>query len=108
MKMFGPYDTSKSAHMELLGVLVKVILTHAANAVKTASTLEDLGRDFASMNVSKGKERAPGDSLAEMSMSGRPPTEDGRVSSESSSRGSSPTPDIITIGRNHPVADSEL
>lgn len=64
MRMFGDYDTTKPGDMELLGVLVKVILTHAAQSVRTSSSrslfsepgepssvMENVTRSVESMNI---------------------------------------------------------
>jgi hypothetical protein len=107
MKMFGYFDTRVAAHMELLGVLVKVILSHAANAIRT-TTMGDLGQEFIQMNISKGKERAQDDPQAETSMWGKSRTGGGRTPSQSPSRSSTPTPGGLERGRNSPVADSRV
>lgn len=108
MNVFGEFNIQNPDQMELLGVLVKVILTRAANAVRMASSIEDLGQEFGEISLSKVKERAPDDTQADTLISGRPSIGGGRASPQSSSRSSSPTPGPVLRGRNLPAADPQV
>ena len=53
MKMFGPFNIDKQEHMILLGALVKVMFTHAANSIKLSSS----GSSFPKNDPSRGIEQ---------------------------------------------------
>lgn len=102
MKVFGEFDTRDSAQMHLLGVLVRVILTHAANAIRMASRMDDLGQALAETSLSKGKGRARDDDhQSEMWRPRRLSVGEGTASSEShsASRPNTPCPDPVDRAR---------
>jgi hypothetical protein len=108
MRLFGYFDIRESEHMELLGVLVKIILTHAANAIQMATTVEDLGQKFGEISLSKGKERAQDDPRPELFISGRQSMGGGRASSHSSSGRVSPSPGPRERSSNPTAVDSQV
>lgn len=105
MRLFGYFDIRDSSHMKLLGVLVNVILTHAADEVHAASTMVDLEQDFKSISISKSKERTSDDPQTESSGQSRRAA--GGMVSRSPSRSGSPNAEL-TIKDRSALADSEV